>query len=650
MKLEIEDIQERVSRTEDERADWRMMAEQWERMYSLEPFKESRETALKNGREQVILPDPYNVVNLGARLLSNMPKIEIPVEDATLENEDSAEQRKRFLTSLWQRASYDAAENVIEAAKHDSFLYGRFCFEIKWVKDSLPKLMRKRRCPINIRVLDPRNVGCKRGPLYPLWAYHKYDEDIIDVVNRYPDVKDKLRDKWDAREKGGRGWDVECEVVDFWYTTDEGEIWNAVSVDDECFIKEPAKTDYPYIPIVEGVGENGGFGILHPINGIWQYQCRLASQMATGLLWYFWPAILLKSETGNASPEIRIGPGLTTPMPARTEAELIQFNVNVPMSDAMMNMVQGANQQSTFPGVMYGQAPGQVQAGFGVSLLADSAKGRVNPFRQNLEFAISTVNEIALAMVEEFGGDDGVAVWGLNEATDEVQHIVLTPEQVSGFYENHVSLVPQVPDQDLQKMVTALRMVEMGIISRDTFRKKFADVDLPSNEEKKLVWESLAFGEGPLAEFIRDEVVAERLEIPDWKLLLQEIQQQEKQMMQEMSQQGQPQPPGGAPGNGPPPGPGAGPPSSGGMPTGPSGPPPGPQMRPPRGSEAPPMQASQVMPNSPMPPEIQGQISPEALGLPPNTPPEVFQGLLGQLQSGQITMDELRAMLGDENG
>jgi hypothetical protein len=62
----------------------------------------------------------------------------------------------------------------------------------------------------------------------------------------------------------------------------------------------------------------------------------------------------------------------------------------------MMQQIDGAMQESTFPGVMYGKAPGDLQAGFGVSLLADQAKGRIRAPLENLEFALAQVNEMVL--------------------------------------------------------------------------------------------------------------------------------------------------------------------------------------------------------------------------------------------------------------
>lgn len=640
MKLELDEVLDRVMRTERERALYVDMANVWESMYNLEAFAESREAALRDNREQVVSPEPYNVVNLAMRLFPSMPKIEVPAEDISEDKEDNAEARKRFLTGLWQRSNRDQDTNLIADAVWQGAVLGRGVLEIKWVKDELPKRLRKRRCPILIRTLDPRNVGVKRGAMYTLWAYHKYREEKVLAKNRYPDIAwgESLHDET-----------TEVEIIDFWYTCPEdGSIWNCILVDQQ-FAEEPYETKYTDIPIVEFGCDSSPtrdeakryHGILHGLNGIWQYHCRLLSQKATGLLWYFWPAITVRSKTGQAPKNIEIGPGITTSLPGDTEVDIIQFSVNVPMADAMSQELQSMNQQSTFPGVMYGQAPGQIQAGFAVSLLADAASGRINSLRQNLEMAMQTVNEIALGMVEVFCGKEGVAVWGKNEASDEIQSIVLYKEQVAGYYENLVSLKPNIPNDEIQRQTIGMRLVETGIISKETYRRKYANVDLPGDEEKRVLWEQAAFAEGaPLSNFIKDATVAEKLGMEDWKMALMEYEAMQQIKEQDMQRQiqaimsaGQPPAP---PMMGPP---------QGGPPMGPGGP-----MPPPRvGGDLPPgsMQPQQGFPMSPIPPEMMGQISPEMLGLPPGTPPEVFQMALNQLMTtGSPNMDELRMMGG----
>lgn len=619
MTLTLEAILARVDRGDEKHQPYVRKAERWEKMWRLEAFTETPEQAAKDGRELVTLPAPYNDVNLGLRLLSDDPSIEVPSEDVIEGKDDAAERRGQFLSGMWHRANREQRTNLIKSAAWQGLVRGRFCFEVKWIKEQLPKRVRKKRLPILIRTLDPMGVYVQHGPLGPQWAYHTYTEERDSLLQRYPDLV--LPDADTDKDEGD-----ELEVIDFWYIDGEGAVWNAVLVERE-FAKEPSQTDYPDIPFVLGFCDAApvedeaykSLSLLHPLDGIWQYQCRLASQMATGLLWYFWPAILVTNEQGQQVPDIQITPGTTNPLPMGTRVDVLQTNPNVPLAQAVQGQIDGAGQQSTFPGVLYGQAPGDLQAGYGVNILADAAKGRINGLREQLEWAIETVNELALTYVETFAGKEGVKVWGHDEGVDGIFHVEIVPEDIAGYYENFVRMTPSLPSDDIQRQTIGLRLVEGQIISRQTYRQKYANVALPGDEEERVMVE----------EAMMDPTVKQRVL---QEALLNYFPRKFNDLAQPQQEQA---PPGGPPPGMMPPGmppqgmmpPGAPPPGM--MPPPemmpPGAPPPG--MVPPGMPPDPSLQPPGMMPG--LPPELQGGLSPEMMG---NLPPELFQMLInGQL-------------------
>lgn len=626
MKLDVEEILARVERTESDMQVYRNKCKIWESMWRLEPFTESRQAAEQDNREQVVLPGPKNVVNLGKRLLSSTPRIDVPSHEITDEGEENAESRKRFLDGLWSRSNKEQGTNHVGDAGWNGLVKGRFAFKIQWVKSVLPKRMQKSRLPILIQSLNPEEVGIRRGPLYTLWAYHRYETDEIDVISEYEDYTPK-----ENTELG----EVESTVTvcDFWYIDGkDGAVWHAVIVDDD-FAMKPEKTDYPDIPIIVSGADKAPTDaeetkfepILEGLRELWPYQCRLASQLATGLLWYFWPAVVTESPTGKPL-DIEVGPGSTTNVPKGTKVEVVQLGGNMQMLESMLGQLSAAEQQSTFPGVMYGDS-GQMQAGFGVNMLLDSAKGRINDLKTNLEWAISWVNEMALGIVEEMADKEGVSVWGFNEASEKMVSATLTADQIEGFYENHVSISPNLPSDNIQKQTIGLRQVEQGIFSRDTYRKKFLDVAVESNEEKKVILERAMNGEkyGPLMD---DMILAQFFQDNEWA--------------RKVAERYQPQPPEPEPGPmmGPPPGAMTTPaPIDGLMPP---GPPPGPPMGPP--GLDPSMQPPPMLDPS-MPPQMEGMLTEDQM--PPGMPPEIYQMIVnGQSPEGEPNFDELDAMIG----
>ena len=147
-----------------------------------------------------------------------------------------------------------------------------------------------------------------------------------------------------------------------------------------------------YAPLLEE--EYKSLSLLAPMMESWLYDCRLKSQMATGILYYFWPFLIAVNDQGHPIEDISIRPGMIKAYPAGTRIESIVGSPNSQLVQNMSSMMEQYMQQSSFPEVLHGKAPGDVQAGYGIDILAQSARGRINSFRKNLERSIATINEI----------------------------------------------------------------------------------------------------------------------------------------------------------------------------------------------------------------------------------------------------------------
>lgn len=685
MKLTTEEIEARVKDTEAQRAGYTAAAATWEKMWTLQLFdKKPQDTLTREGREQVTLPTPYNVVHLARRLIASEPRIEVPSEDNESDDDDSADRRQRWLGAFWQRTNREQRRDLIADIAWQVLVRGRCVLEVKWVYEELPKRLKGNRLPVLVRTLDPLNVGIKTGPLYTEYAFHKYRQERGLAAQRYPNIKKSSiwRDN-ETRYNRYSGKASEVEVIDFWYCDGDGAVWNAVVVDG-IFAKQPKKTDYPDVPIVEGYGDSSpiedeefkSLSILAPIKDLWPYQCRLASQVGTGLLYYFWPAILVSNEMGQQVPDLDIRPGVTTPVPMGTKVEMVRGDVNVPLAQTMLQAVEGQIQQSTFPGVMYGEAPGQMSAGYGVSILADQARGRIAQFRNNLESTLEHVNELILGLVETQAGDDGVRVWGRSESSGSLYHEVLQPKDIQGQWHNLVNLSPQITTDDAQKQTLGLRMVQGGIISKRTFRDKIMTMAFPSDEQERIELEKAL--ESPQ---MQPKVMLRAVQsyFPDtWQEVIKATPFEQVAMQDDAPEGMPPGMPSGGPG-GPPPGmmppgmqgpPQGGPPMpppgmmppNGGPPPGMQGPPPGmlPPGMPPELASLPPAVIQQLLaqggpPVQPaglagpgVPPQMQGQLTPEMLGMGagqnPEAVPGMYQQMIGQPMGPNEELDAL-AML-----
>lgn len=503
MKLSKEIILERFERTEQKRQEYLMRANEYVRMWQLDPgFQQTREQAIREGREQVVLPTPFNVVNLAQRLLATTPRINVVPDDPTdREAVDASERCERWLQAFWKRTGKDQKRNPITDAILYELIMGRYAIEVKWVEAALPKLRRQVQLPLRARALDPRNVGFFVGPNYTEWVYYVDEISLLEIVQEWPELKNAGPDTRLGAylalidDTTNAGEDITVRVVDFWYVSKkDGSIWNCVLVEDE-FAKPPMRTDYPDLPIIVGRGDYGpnmgeawdGLSILHPLVGLWQYECRLVSQMATGLLWHFWPAILIKSD--GDGDDIVIEPGVTTPVNTEVDVDIITIDPNVRLSDVVYGHIDSMIQQSTFPNVMYGQEPGSLQAGYGISLLSDAASGRIKNFAESLEMALSYANSFVLALVAEFAEEEGVSISAYDERDSSKQKLTLSKEEAGRNYEIEVKIRPNLPSDDQARVTLGLRLAESKMISNQTFRDKFLDIEVPSDEAKRIALE-----------------------------------------------------------------------------------------------------------------------------------------------------------------
>jgi hypothetical protein len=626
------------------------MTEQWERMWQGDPgFGRTLAEMVNEGKEQVILPIPFNVVNLSQRLLSTTPRINVtPSSLSERTSVENAELCEKWLSAFLKRVNRDQKRNVMADIIWYALVRGRFALEVKWVKDQLPKLRQKTQLPISFRALDPVNVGSWSNANYVEWVYHTYDTSLLEVLRRWPELKKAnphgtLGTKlYQLDKKTGQGEDLSVCVIDFWYISEkDGSVWNAVLIDDE-FAKEPMpEPAYSDLPIIVGRGDYGvnigdewdGLSILQPINGLWQYQCRLASQMATGLLWYFWPAIAVSNEFGANIDDIDVGPGVQTQVPWGTKIDVINIQPDVRLADTVNAVITSSVQQATYPDVMYGQAPGSLQAGYGVSLLSDAARGRIKAYAEALEMVISHALSLVLSQVEEMGGEDGVDINLYDERNDEKLRLTLKPDNIQGNYEVEVKITPNIPSDDQARVTLGMRLADSHYISGQTLRDKYLDVMVPTDEMKRITYEEAMQSDEARNFRIRKALeeywgIDDALKVmydtpimpkpPEGMHWMQDFPDGPVYLMPGAPMGGQGQPPGGPPGmGGPPPGPPGPPP--GGM----GGPPP---LQPPgiQGPEG----------GNLMAPAQMGMIEPEMLGMPagggPPMDPALFAEMMGQ--------------------
>lgn len=489
MKLKYEEIKERVDQVEREKSRFVTMADEMEKLFKLDIYKQSAEERLADkGEEQVLLPQPHNTIRLGQRLLADRPKIDVPALDGEMGTDSRGEKIERWLLAVHDRMNQIQDRPVVGHATWQSMTLGRGCYMVQWVEDVLPKHVRSAQLPFTWKTPDPRNVGLYANSLYTEYGYRKYVEPLGAVVNRYPHLRRKFAEDVTDFAQSTRL----VTMIDFYYRSNkDGKIWHTICA-DEYFAKNPTDTDYPDIPIIQFMGDDTpmgaeefrGLSLLYPIKDLWKYNVRMMNTLATHLLTYGTPIVTFE---GSPQPKnLEIVPGVMIPLANGQKINTVEVNVNQQLVSQVNEIVRTQLDQSTFPGVLYGDAPGSMQAGYGVNILADQARGRIANFKRNHEIALQKLHALTLAMVEEFADEGGVAAYGMESASGKTYRVTLKPSDIKGNYENLVSLQPRIPQDDQQREATGLQKVNANIISRKTFRDKVNGDPLPPDEDERI--------------------------------------------------------------------------------------------------------------------------------------------------------------------
>lgn len=586
-KWDLDKIYECIRCTDDERTRYVEMAEKWERMYRLDYWDaEQQQLAEDEKRRLVTSSFPRTVAQLAMRLIEDKPRITVP--SRTDGDDLNAKARQRFLEHAWDRQRLIQRIPPVMALKYSGVVLGRMCLQVVW------RGMGKR-FPILIRPLRPDAVGVEWGPDGPLWAYHTYCEKMASIKARYPKAN---MSKFDGRD--------DLTVTDFWYQCqggkNDGVIYNAVLAGDNekgTFLKRPEKKDdYPIIPILcafndpefsEDPAEAGG-SILKCVGEDWANMNLAQSFLMSGMEANFWPKEFIESDTMLPEEfELNDGPGETTVLPPGAKHRSVTSAPNIGLLSSMIGSIDEQVQRSTFSNILYGNNQG-VQAGYAISNLANSARTRVHPLLYQLESLMRDANSLILCMAEKFGASSGIEIWGYDDELAAMVDSSLTPAQIGGFYENHVRLDTNVVGDEIQKATIGLQQVGAGIISKRTYRDDYMMGAARCDEEEQIIGERAMEDPDVFRAMAQRELLEQGIELPPNEpdgrdTLAEEMAMQQQQQQQQAVQQPQ-----------------------------------------------------QVIPDSPLPPELNGQLSPEALGLPRQGDPALFQQLMGQPLTPELLM------------
>lgn len=476
------EIVDAIQQTEVDRAEYVSAVETWRNMWKLCFWSDKdQKAAQKEGRELSTLMWPRNTVNLANRLIGVDPKISCPAYDEY--DMDNSKARAEFLRTLWQAQSYGQKMHPLHAMRWHMNVSARCAVRLIWTGTVADETSKGTLPPIMIQPLDPINIGCKDGLYYPQYIYHRYRDDVRSILQRYPQAKAKLVERFgEAITKPGKTR-LYATVTDFWYCDDAGKkhkINNAIMV-DQHLVKEFLDLPYPRIPLFVKVNDPAplndalweGGSILSGQYDTWRQMNQLASMHLTATKENFWPETNLISEEGEEVPEINRGRGEVNVFPRGVKPlGNLSSPVNVQLSASMLEMLAGQQREATFPAALYGD-PGAMRSAFGYSMMSSAGMGRIADTIFQLQQICQDVNSLALCMVKKFG-DGPMKLYGYDKANNEMYGAELSPDQIGERYDNTVTIGDNIPSEGLQGLVAALQMYDRKIISGETIREDYS--------------------------------------------------------------------------------------------------------------------------------------------------------------------------------
>ncbi len=384
--------------------------------------------------EVVVTPYSYTFVRQAVGLLTADPiSITVPpAGEGDMAVEDASRMEvflSALLAQLARQGDQDAIERFIECLIAD----GHGCLRCLWApqfwrgyprrKDqreadynkASEEWKRGRPIPISLSWVDPLNV-------YPIWSEAGGLEAVLEVDQRDLLSLDPSRFNRVADRKGR----VQPELWDFARTKGQEkllvfrQLWTRerliYAVEDVIVHDEAHRYGAP--PYVYAMGDSVstrdpakmGLSMLFPLRHLQPYFDRLLSQKGTGIRFATWPTLVYEqtpallpegpegSEADEAA-ELQILPGRVLPIRPGEKLYFLGWQGSGPDIDKQLAMIKSMMDQSTMPGVMFGD-PGGANTGYAINQLQTGARVQFKPCTAHAAKAIEQLLQIILDIIE----------------------------------------------------------------------------------------------------------------------------------------------------------------------------------------------------------------------------------------------------------
>jgi len=413
--------------------------------------------------------------------------------DTTTKEQTLCTKLERYLASVRWASEYESHRRA-----YSNFVFW-YLFRGWGVFKTLfyPEYVDSYHYPIRILDRDPHYVYPVFGDTGALYVVEKYDRYVGDLKRELGALWDRKKDKeaviWKPPDFGEYVDTEEVEVVEYWDDELKGlkVAGNWVWLHPHQYKSEDGMGFIPYSfafceksPLSDGKWM--GRSVLAPIADVIKQQAVLIGKVTTATELFYYPQILVETVSGK-SFIMSSAPDQVQPIPPGSKVTVLLPTPNQGLVTMLMGWYEASIDLFGLPRVMWGQQPGEVQAGYGIAMLQAGAKTKITEKANEIETAIARTHEHILRLTETFAplAKEGFKI----HPTDKPgPPLVIKSEDVAGHYRNRVSIVPTLPqDEALQwrtaqmarepHATTQLPLASDGYIREEILKLRHPDVE-----------------------------------------------------------------------------------------------------------------------------------------------------------------------------
>lgn len=176
------------------------------------------------------------------------------------------------------------------------------------------------------------------------------------------------------------------------------------------------KHDYGFVPISEAhcmdtplADMEWAFqSVLYPIMDSLKGQYALASKLATGVDLFYWPKILVESQSGQTVILDSGAPGVESYITPGSKVTVLNPTPNQAVLAQLMGWYKSDVQLGGIPDIAWGAEPSSLQSGFAVSQVLGQVMDKIAPHQAALEMAMGWDWSHKFQLVEKYGGVKGI--------------------------------------------------------------------------------------------------------------------------------------------------------------------------------------------------------------------------------------------------